>query len=258
MNTTAHLLTEERQSLIRGQLAAGGRVLAAELATQFGVSEATIRRDLRELAEAGVCRKVYGGAVAAAPYGGPIRERTRLASKAKASLASAAVRLLSPRQTVFIDAGTTNIAIARAIAQDMELTVATNAPGVAAVLMEHHRIRLIVLGGVYDRETGACLGAATLQSIAQVQADLFILGACGVDAARGITAFDPGEADVKRAMAENSASVVVAATTDKLGTAAPFRVTGPEAVAHLVVESGAPDDALAAFERHGAVIHRTA
>lgn len=257
MNTKAHLLTEERQSKIRSDLAAGGRVLAVELATQFGVSEATIRRDLRELAEAGLCRKVYGGAIVAAPYGGPIGKRTKRSPEAKASLGAAVARLLTPKQTVFIDAGTTNIAIARAIPHDMELTVVTNAPSVSAVLMEHPRVRLIVLGGAYDRETGACLGAATLQGVADTRADLFVLGACGVHATVGITAFDPGEADVKRAMHANSAALLVAATTDKLATAAPFRVAGPEAVGHLVLEADASEDVVAAFERLGSAVHRT-
>jgi DeoR/GlpR family transcriptional regulator of sugar metabolism len=256
MNKAAPFFTDERHSLIRSQLAAGGRVLAAELAAQFGVSEATVRRDLRELAKAGLCRKVYGGAVAPAPFGGTIGERTKVAPRSKASLASATVRLLRPGQTVFIDAGTTNTAIARAIPADLELTVATNAPSVAAALVEHRCVQLIVLGGVYDRETGACLGAATLQAIHQIRADLFILGACGVDAVIGTTAFDPGEADVKRAMAGSSTALVVPATTDKLATAASFRITGPEAIAHLVVEAGAPGDILTAFEQQGSAIHR--
>ena len=107
-------------------------MLAGELAARFGVSEDTVRRDLRELAKAGECRRVYGGAVAPAPYAGFVRPAQRSAAEAKARLADAAVKLLSPRQTLFIDASTTNIAIARAIPRDIELTVATNAIGVAA------------------------------------------------------------------------------------------------------------------------------
>ena len=62
-----NLLSDEQYQAIAGELAARGRVLASELAARFGVSEATIRRDLRELADAGLCRKVYGGAVVPAP-----------------------------------------------------------------------------------------------------------------------------------------------------------------------------------------------
>jgi DeoR/GlpR family transcriptional regulator of sugar metabolism len=249
------MLAEERLDLIKRELAADGRVMAADLAVRFGVSEDTVRRDLRELARAGLCRKVYGGALAPAPHAGPLRLRGQQAADAKARLALAAVRLVSANQTLFIDAGTTNIAIARALPRDIELTVATNAPSVAEALADHPSVRVIMLGGVLDRESGACLGGATLHAISQIHADLFFLGSCGVDASLGTTVFDPGEAEVKRAMAQNSPSLVVAATTDKLATAAPFHVTDPDAITHLIVEVGAPPLVLASFESQGSRIH---
>jgi DeoR/GlpR family transcriptional regulator of sugar metabolism len=249
------MLTEERHRFIRGQLAAQGSVLAGKLATRFGVSEDTVRRDLRELAKAGECRRVYGGAIATAPYAGSFSLRSNHAADAKERLAAAAVNLVSARQTLFIDASTTNIAIAKALPGNFELTVATNSIGVASALAGHELVRLIVLGGVFDRDKGACLGGDTLQAIARISADLFFLGACGVDASRGVTAFDSAEAEVKRAMAANSNGIAIAATTDKLGTAAPFRVAGPAAISHLIVEKTAPAGILADFERCGAVLH---
>ena len=249
------MLTDERHQIIRAQLAAKGRVLAGELAARFGVSEDTVRRDLRELARVGQCRRVYGGAVAPAPFAGPLSVRSSQASEEKARLASAAVSLLSPRQTLFIDGGTTNIAIARAIPQDLELTVATNSVGVASALSEHGLVDLIILGGSFDRDLGVCVGGDTLRAVAQLSADLFFLGSCGVDAVRGATAFDAAEAEVKRAMASNSAGIAIAATTDKLATAAPFRVAGPEAIRHLVVDRAASREVLAEFEELGSTIH---
>lgn len=247
------MLAEERLDLIKRDLAAEGRVMAADLAARFGVSEDTVRRDLRELAKVGICRKVYGGALA--PRTGPINVRTQLAPEAKARLALTAVRLVSVNQTLFIDAGTTNIAIARALPRDMELTVATNAPSIAEALADHASVRVIMLGGLLDRPTGACLGGATLQATGEIYADLFFLGSCGVDTALGTTAFDPGEAEVKRAMAKHSTSLVVAATTDKLATVAPFRVTGPDAITHLIVEAGASPSIFASFAAQGSQVH---
>jgi DeoR/GlpR family transcriptional regulator of sugar metabolism len=250
------MLTDQRHQLIRDRLAAEGSVLAGELASHFGVSEDTVRRDLRELAKAGQCRRVYGGAVAAAPFAAaPIGLRGGHAVEEKARLASAAVALLSGRQTVFIDGGSTNVAIAKAIPRDLELTVATNSLGVASALSDHPLVELIVLGGRFVRDLGTCVGADTLAAIAQLGADLFFLGSCGLDTSRGVTAFDSAEAEVKRAMARNSAGVVIAITNDKLATAAPYRVAGAEAIRHLVVEKTAPAAILADFERQGAEIH---
>ena len=134
--------------------------------------------------------------------------------------------------------------------------MATNSVAVAEALAAHQRVRLIVLGGAFDREKGACLGGDTLAAIRRLHADLFFLGACGIDARLGVTAFDPGEAEVKRAMAENSRCLAVAATSDKLATEAPFRVAGPGEIAHLVLERDAPAALVADFERGGAVVHR--
>ena len=126
------MLTEERHQFIRGQLAAKAVCWPAQLATRFGVSEDTVRRDLRELAKAGECRRVYGGAVAPAPYAGRSACAATMRPRQRPVLPMRPSSSLSARQTLFIDASTTNIAIAKAIPADFELTVATNSIGVAA------------------------------------------------------------------------------------------------------------------------------
>ena len=250
------MLTEERHQLIRDRLAADGKVLAGELASRFGVSEDTVRRDLRELAKAGQLRRVYGGAVASAPFAAAtIGQRSSHAVEEKLSLARAAVGVLAAGQTLFIDGGTTNEAIARAIPRDIALTVATNSLGVASALADRPSIDLVMLGGRFVRDLGTCVGSDTLAAVAQLGADLFFLGSCGLDVSRGVTAFDSAEAEVKRAMARNSAGIVIAVTNDKLATAAPYRVAAPDAIRHLVVERTAPSAILADFERLGAEIH---
>jgi DeoR/GlpR family transcriptional regulator of sugar metabolism len=249
------MLTDQRLQIIRDELRANGTVIAASLAEKFGVSEDTVRRDLRELAKAGECRRVYGGAVAPAPYAGSMSARGVHTSEEKSRLARATVKLLKPGQTLFVDSGTTNVAIARAIPQTLSLTVATNSLGVATALADHPKIELIVLGGSILREAGAAFGGETLQAISRLNADLFILGSCGIDSSQGATAFDTTEAEVKRAMAANSGGIVVAATKDKLGTAAPFRVAPLEAITHLVVDKGTLEGKLTEFRATSVKLH---
>lgn len=250
------MLTDERHNYIRNELAAKGRVLAGELAARFGVSEDTARRDLRELAKAGDCRRVYGGAIAPAPFAEPIVRRLERVSEEKLRLATAAVKLITAGQSLFIDGGSTNICIVGEIPHHIELTVATNSLGVAAALAGHSAVKLVILGGVYDADLGTCIGADTLRAVGQFNADLFFLGSCGIDAARGATTFDASEAEVKRAMVANSSAIVVVATHDKIATAAPFRVAKPEAIQHLVVDINTRDEVLAEFKEHGTFIHR--
>ena len=233
------MLTSQRQQIICDEIAATGQVASGALAVRFDVSEDTIRRDLRTLAKAGRCRRVYGGAVA--PYAGPMAVRRQYQTEEKAALARAAVTLLSPGQTVFIDAGSTTAAIATAIPETMPLTVATNSMDVAAALAARPDVTLEVLGGQLDRETGAYVGPGTVDAVGRFSADVVFLGSCGLDAERGITAFDPADVAVKQAMVASSARVIVAATTDKLGTAAPYRVVGPEAITDLIVRADAEE-----------------
>ena len=235
------MLTDERLDRIRDMLTANGRVVANDLAAQFAVSDDTIRRDLRELARQGFCRRVYGGALLPSPDTGALAIRATSQQNAKASLARAAVNLVKEGQTIFIDAGSTNLAIAQALPTDLRLTVVTNAPGVASALSHHPKISVIMLGGLYDQAKGACLGPQTIREATQIFADMFILGACGVDAGIGVTALDAGEAEVKRAMIGQSSLLMIAATADKLGTVAPFKIAEPSRIDHLVVENGVAD-----------------
>lgn len=233
------MLTDERHDIIRNLLATDGRVLAHELAERFGVSEDTARRDLRELAKAGDCRRVHGGALPPAPAAASLAERRELNAPGKARLAAKAAGLVKSGQTLFIDAGSTNLAIARALPADIALTVVTNAPGIAEALASHAGVSIMLLGGRYDGRLGSTCGPRVLRDIDNVQADLFVLGGCAVEAGLGVSALDDEEAELKRAMAARSGAIVVAATSDKLGTAAPFRVVPPERLTHLVVEPDA-------------------
>lgn len=249
------MLTDERHDVIRALLLSDGRVVATELATRFSVSEDTVRRDLRELAKAGYCRRVHGGALAPAPVALPISARVEKDADTKTRLAAEAVKLLQPRHTVFIDAGSTNYAIARAIPRTIQLTVVTNAPAIAAALADHELATVIMLGGIYKGALGSVGGNTTVEAVDAIYADLVFLGSCAIDVAVGVSALDAVEAEVKRAMVMQSRAVAVAATSDKLGLAAPFRVAKPTSLTHLVVEADADAALLDDFAAQGTTIH---
>ncbi|WP_295992129.1 DeoR/GlpR family DNA-binding transcription regulator [Rugamonas sp.] len=257
------LLLQERHAFILECLQVDGRVLAPDLAARLKVSEDTIRRDLRDLAAAGLCQKVYGGAlrsaapVPPAPNDGTLGQRRGHRVAAKSQLALAAATLIRPGMVLFIDAGSTNLGIAAAL-PEVALTVVTNAPAIAAALVDRAQVELIVVGGRVDRAAGASFGAAALRDIDMLRPDLFCLGACGVDAAAGITAFQYEEALFKRRVAEASKAVLVAATGDKLATAAPYQVLAAARLTHLVVEHDADRAWTDAYADLGTLVLRAA
>lgn len=252
------MLAEERTLAIQHRLNRDGRVVAADLAQEFGVSEDTIRRDLRDLAKAGLCRKVYGGALLESgpvPQAGPIAARSSIDTNSKARLAHTAAGLVQPGQIVFLDAGSTNLAIAAALLRTTPVTVVTNAPAIALALSDHAFARVILLGGVFDMGRGGCFGAGTFGDVQNIHADMFFVGTCGLHAQIGVTALDHAEAELKRAMMAQSTHLVVAATSDKIATIGPFQVAPADAVDHLVVLPEAEPQTLDLFRRLGTKVH---
>lgn len=250
------MLPGERQELIASRLRSAGRVIAAELAAELAVSEDTIRRDLRDLADRGLCHRVYGGALPMAPSGGTLAERAGRYPAEKADLARAAVDVVARGATLFLDAASTNLAIVDALPPDFGLTCITNAPQIATALSQRGDCDVVVIGGLVDREVGAAIGAEAMGEARNFRPDICFLGACGADATAGITVLHAEDASFKRAIAAASARTIVPVTTEKLGSAAPFRVIGLADCALVVVEADAPEEAVAAFRAAGVTVRR--
>ena len=251
------LLLPERHTLILQQLSTHGRVLATQLAQDLNVTEDTIRRDLRDLAAAGMCQKVYGGAVRlpTAPESGTLTQRATRAQADKSLLGAAAATLVKAGMVLFLDAGSSNLAIAAALPA-VRLTVLTNAPSIAARLLESPHIDLIMIGGRIDQRLGGSVGTTALREIEMVRPDLYFVGACGVDVQAGVTAVDFEEAEFKRRLVANSKATVVVATADKLGAVAPFAVLQIAQLTHLVVEQQTSADIAEAYAAAGtSVLH---
>lgn len=242
---------EERLALIETKLRNDGRVFAAQLAGEFEVSVDTIRRDLRELAADGRCQRVYGGALPPAPRRGTHQQRRVQMPDRKRLLAYAAARLVEPGSVVFIDAGTTNLAIAAALPPDSPITLVTNAPAIAAFCLDRPAWRLIQIGGVVDIALGAALGAAALRDLAVVSPDLAFIGVCGFDIAAGATAHSLEEAEFKRQVALRARAVAVALTDDKLLTQAPFPAFAASACTHAIFEASVSSTTVAAIGELG-------
>ena len=245
------LMAAERQAAILDRIRRNGRVLANELAIEFETSEDTIRRALRELAERGLCRRVYGGALAMSPASEAIAVRNAENIDRKAALGAALAELVTKGQFVFIDGGTTNLAAARMIPKNFDLTVATQDPAIAAVLATREDVTLILIGGKVKPHLGSAVGVeATLQMMG-LQPDLLVLGLCALDPQTGVGAFDSEDAAFKRSLVKNSRKTVTAALNEKLGASAPFLVCPVESIKTLIVESNAPRRAIRPFVARG-------
>ena len=229
-----------RRDAIALRLDRGAAVSAPELAREFGVSDDAIRRDLRALAQEGRCRRVYGGALPLSPAGGSMTAREADGSGRKAALAAKATELVEPGQTLFLDTGSTVLALARRLPALPGLRVVTNSLAAAACLGSRPDLALFVLGGAVSPEVGGCVGPRALVELGRYRIDLCLLGACAVSAEEGLAGFDPDDVEMKRALIETSRATALMVTTEKLGTGAPFRIGAVDRLSHLVLEHDAP------------------
>lgn len=247
MTSTLETFPGERQQLIQDRLGRYGRVIATDLASEFGVSEHSIRRDLSVLAAAGLCKRVYGGAILMRESKDPMDIRVLQDSSRKDRLGKTAASFLTSGQHVFIDAGSTNMAIASAIDPQLQLTITTNSPLIAVQLMRLPRAEVILLGGLLDPMTGGVTGLRSVQQLQQFNFDCCFIGACAIDPDNGVTAFELEDADFKRAVIAASGQLIVAATNEKLSSVAHYQVAECTEVAALVVEHDAPRERLEPF-----------
>lgn len=234
------MLSAERRAHLLDLLEREGKVVAKDVAAALAISEDTVRRDLRELAAEGLCQRVYGGALPVSPAVADLRGRAAVAPDSKARVARAAVRLIAPGHTVLLDGGTTARAVAEALPADLACTVVTHSPTVAAVLVEHPTVEVIVLGGRIFKHSAVACGAATVEAAQRVNADLFLLGVTGVHPEAGLTTGDAEEAAMKRALAARAAETYVLASAEKVGTASPHVVLGYDDIAGVITDATGP------------------
>ncbi|MDQ1813489.1 DeoR family transcriptional regulator [Massilia sp. CCM 9210] len=174
---------------------------------------------------------------------------------AKAAIGRAAAALIWPGQVVFIDGGTTSGHLVRSLAPDLRATVLTHSPSVALALLGHEQVEVIMLGWRLYRHSVVGVGAATLEAIAQVRADLCFFGVSSIDPDAGLSTGDVEEAAVKRAMWGAAARTVVLASPEKLATASPYRIAGADQIAALVVAHGTDAALLARYRALGVTVH---
>ncbi len=239
---------ELRQERIRNLLSGGQPMSATALADRCSVSADTIRRDLVALAEAGLIRRVRGGAVARpAPQ---LTERQAMAPVSPA-LAAAALPLVEDGMVLIMDGGRSVASLAEALPPLPSGLVVTPSPAVA-IAAQARGTPTLLIGGRISGFGGIAVGGATEAALAEVAADWAFLGACGVDPEFGLSADDLAEAGVKRAMAMSARRAAVIAPAERLGRRARHRVITAAEIAVLITD--APPAATAGFAEQGIML----
>jgi DeoR family fructose operon transcriptional repressor len=241
-----------RVERIRAELEGNGRVRVADLATELGVSEMTVRRDLDTLAEQGVVQRVRGGAVALGPQ--PFAERYGHAARAKDRIADKLLGLVDDGASIGIDASTTLLRLAARLDGVRNVTVVTNSVESLAVLNGHAGVTGLLTGGQLDPRTGSLVGPLATRSARDVLLSRLFVSAAGVDPAFGTTEATLEEAEVKEALAASATEVVVAVDSTKLDQRGAARCLDPARIDVLVTDLPPGDARLRPWRKHCRVL----
>lgn len=237
MTPTRQFLPAQRRQQILAAVR-GGSAHVADLAATLGVSEMTVRRDLRVLAGEGKIERVRGGALNASserPFEETVVERYEVKNR----IGAAAAALVEDGQTVMIDIGTTTLQAARHL-HGREITVITSSLPVLEELLPDPAVELILPGGLVRRNYRSLVGVVAEDALRQLKADVLLLGTSAVDAELGVWDSTMVEVPIKRAMIAAADCVVLLADAEKFDRGGLVRVCESADIDHVVTDAPLP------------------
>lgn len=222
-----------------------------ELVNHFKVSPQTIRRDLNDLAEQNKIQRYHGGAALfSSSENSAWHDRKMMWSAEKARIAQRVASQIPDGATLFIDIGTTPEAVAHALLKHSNLRVVTNNLNVVLLLMTKPDFHLILAGGEVRARDGGIIGEATLDFISQFRLDYGVLGISGIDMDGSLLEFDYHEVRTKRAIIENSRSVMLVADHSKFGRHAMVNLGNMSLINLLYTDRQPPSSVIKVIEQH--------
>ncbi|UWQ19110.1 DeoR/GlpR family DNA-binding transcription regulator [Jannaschia sp. M317] len=248
-----------RHAYILDRLRAQPMVEVTTLAEELGVTAVTIRSDLDALDRKQLLRRIRGGAMAVRParFEPPADLPGQELDEEKARIGAMAARMVRSGETIILDAGSTAMALALALPDDIhDVLIVTSSLDIAVALHGHAGIVVLVTGGKL-KKTGRNSAARSLISpfgtllLEQINADCAFLCCTGIDAHRGFTNASLEEVEIKRAMLRASRRVVVLGDSGKIGHVAGARIADTAEVSTLVSDSGARPADVSALEATG-------
>lgn len=256
LEAAGHTAHERREQIAR-LVDDGGRVSVASLTARFGVTDASIRRDLILLEGEGRLRRVHGGAVSTAARlgAGAYAAKLRVRREEKARIAAAAARLVSPGEIVLFDSGTTVAQVAAhmpaALRAPSAITAVTYSLPVVDEIGAWESPHLVVVGGLYLPEYRAFVGPGAIEALRALTADTIFVGCDGLSAEAGLTTPHVLVAEVGGVAVSRCRRVVAVADSTKLGRQGFTPIIPLSSVDVLITDADADADRVAAIRAAG-------
>ena len=228
--------TQQRRDEILTQVLEKGRVKIKDLASAIAVSEATIRRDLKTLAESNQVKLVYGGAEQLRISDYSFRAKARRNNEAKKVVGRLAAELIGDDEQIFIDSGTTCFEMAPLLKRKRSLTIIVNSARLVMELPDVPGINIITLGGRYRPDRMDTVGPLATETLDQLRGYTALIGADGLSMDFGLTASDMESAFLYRQAVRNASAVWLLVDHSKFLTPSLFKIVDWDAISRLITD----------------------
>jgi DeoR family fructose operon transcriptional repressor len=233
-NELVNYTKEERKNHILKEINLHTRVSFETLSAKLGVSEDTIRRDINELESEALLIKVKGGAMTKGYHYSSSNQTYEV--EAKQIIAQKTVSLLNDGMVLLLDGGTTIREFIRLIPEDLNLTIFTITVVTAVQLLDKPNIKVIMIGGSISSYSQMCISGDVFHQLANIKADLLILGTNALDIEGGYSDSDWETVQVKKAMIKASKKTAIITITEKLNTVLKMKIADLSEVDYVVTE----------------------
>ena len=242
----------ERRERVKQIVKSRHAVRVEDLKEELGVSTATIRRDLDELAETGALRRVHGGAISVdiRPIEARFEAKAARHTPEKRRIALRALQLVEPNSTVYLDAGSTCLELAKLLAVRTDITVVTNSLP-AIIELAGQGPRLVVIGGELRPLSQAIVGPLSVPTLEELFVDRAFMGTFSLSLDAGLTTTDPAEAFTKERAITRAREVVLLVDASKLGTRSFAHAGRLDQVDVVITDGDLDEEAATTFEKAG-------
>ncbi|MEZ5020026.1 MAG: DeoR/GlpR family DNA-binding transcription regulator [Bacteroidales bacterium] len=232
----------QRHKIILAELEKEGHVRVHDLSLRLGVSEVTIRKDLKDLEERRMLIRNHGsaGPVSALTIDRHIDEKEKVQVGEKTRIAEAANRLIEKNDRIIIASGTTVLAFAQHINITEPITVITPSVKVSLFLSYKPNIEIIQLGGSLRKSSASAIGPYAESLLTEMMCNKLFIGIDGLDLDHGLTTSNIAEAHLNQYMIRAAQEVIVLADSTKFGKRGFGKICNLNQVHHIITDRNAP------------------
>ncbi len=244
------MLKKERHDFIMRQINLHNRVLTSDLVHLLNVSEDTIRRDLQEMSDDNLLYKVHGGALSKS-YHSSFDDSSVYAKDAKINIAKKTIPLVKDGMVILTGGGTTILELVKQLPENLQATFFTVSPLVAVELAKYRKVEVILIGGMFSKNSQITYGSHVISQLSEINADLCLLGTSAIHPTDGLTDTDWEINQLKKTMLASSRKSAILCISEKLGISLRIKVASLENINYLITELEPKDSQLTSYQVKG-------